>query len=174
MSTKEELDAALASSPPERLAAAEDESDNRTAGSGRGGWRPLYTHQLFGEEEKVVGYKGLDVHVVYSDPTLHCLVRASHEVALPERLADNLPKRMKPALSPSTTEDAEVFAARLAPSRHPADHPEAFGEEVGRYERRGRTFAIRRWRFDEPGTRVFHRRLETLAMWTIESTKEMR
>ena len=78
------------------------------------GFVPEFTHQLFGQDEKVKGYKGLQIKVALHSFTLHAYVKIAYEQKRPG--ADDVRHFLKENIGLHFTEDAAEFTREVRSS----------------------------------------------------------
>lgn len=141
--------------------------------------RPEYTHQLFGEQEKIFGYKGLAVKVFYAAGDLTIYVGCTYSDQYRGR-RDSDPKpddvlgaigRWLPTDQPAAVVHRLAdFEARLAAS---TTRFVPHGDLVHVYrlddEPESVDYAIYKATSTTPGFAAYHARMQTLLVWFIEA-----
>ena len=125
---------------------------------------------MFGDDETIVGFRDLSVHLVYSPATLRLFYAEIHSDRLVQigqsPNEDELVNKLKLAFPDGWTRDATAFRDTFDAELRDFTPP---GERMLRYETAGRQYVVHR---SVPGhdqnARDIHERVETMSMWYID------
>ncbi|RDD45340.1 Histone acetyltransferase type B catalytic subunit [Trichoplax sp. H2] len=134
-------------------------------------FHPEFTHQLFGDNEAIFGYKDLEIKLYYGssslltyfgftysqkiDPSTSDGVKADDIIQI---LSDVLPQGFY------TNQDEYMRVLEKEESNF-----KPFGEIINSYSLDDQTFEIRKANVDIPGFKAYHERLRTFLIWYIET-----
>ncbi|XP_041372189.1 histone acetyltransferase type B catalytic subunit-like isoform X2 [Gigantopelta aegis] len=140
---------------------------------------PEMTHQLFGEQESIFGYKDLTVQMFYSAAKLNTYINMKYSdkiskdkffdsgISLPE--ADNVLATITKHVPPGFTSNLDDFLTSLADD---ADF-KPFGAKLHSYtvhkDGTEREFEIYKTDIECPGFRAYHERLQTFILFYIDA-----
>ncbi|TFK87923.1 histone acetyltransferase type B catalytic subunit [Polyporus arcularius HHB13444] len=152
------------------------------------GFHPTFTYPIFGEEEKIYGYKDLSVQLKFASGSLaqHLTVRYSER--LPSSSAvDEIEPTLSKFLAPDHLTDEKEFLERV---EHDATHFKPYGEKIYSYTRAATTlpkgknisipqvlgpddeetvdFEVYHSTWKTPGFREYHRRMQLFVLLYIE------
>ena len=155
-------------SSPEQIVSAESQSATiRTTG-----FSPEFTHQIYGQEEQIIGFKALKLAVGYSVTDLRCYVGWSCEDQLQSmgsvRKEKDAIAKLREWLPEGHTSSSEEFAKILeeektTPFRPPGIQVHSYTHEDGNQYVVHRTEPCR-----DPPARELHERAESIAIWYID------
>jgi histone acetyltransferase 1 len=138
------------------------------------GFRPEYTHQFFGEQETIIGFKNLKIDILFSPSGRHCFFRSTFDdrlVAIGVNPEDEMPeKKLNGAygLPPGYTKSYAQFMECLNDELQGNVVPP--GTLVQTYEgKHNDVFELYRSApAENPEAKQQHERHETLAFYTID------
>ena len=134
-------------------------------------FHPKFTYPIFGEEERIFGYKGLEIDVRFAAHDLRPNVFVAYEKKFPpvgDTVALNIIDTLKPWLPASAFEKEEHFKALV---QHEAA-AKAFtppGKLVHTYSRKGKTFEIWAGSLLDPAVRETIDRMQICVSFFIEA-----
>ena len=135
------------------------------------------THQIFTDEEKVYGYRGLSMHLHFNATTLEALLSLSYSSKVDPETNDGVPaddihaafaEWMDPT---GLTMDRDAFVERVAETRADAAGFAPPGEEMGGWTRESGIYTVHRANFATPGMRELHTRLRFLPILFIDAAR---
>lgn len=130
------------------------------------GFAPTFVHQVFGEDESVVGYVGLSIRILVCSASLHTRWRCSWEARLDELSPkDNLEELLSRVFQHGACASDEEFAEKMARFRNFRPSEDC----LEAYELRGERFQLLRWKLDSDELRAYHERLQQMAVWFIDA-----
>lgn len=147
----------------------EDVEDDSTT------FNPEYTHQVFGDDEIVFGYKGLQIQLYYTAGSLNTFFRISCSSKVTEKFdcveADDIEGKIREIIPPGFCTNIDNFISSLEKEANfkpfgtllhtYSVHSEEAGEDV--------TYQIYKADLTCPGFRDYHERLQTFLIWFIET-----
>ena len=127
---------------------------------------PAYTHQLFGDDETIIGFKELTIDMIYSASTFRLLYQETFSdrlVTIGQIPSENdIVDKLREALPGGWTRDVDAFRSELATESTSFIPP---GEVVHQYD----GYEVRRSVPSEDSrAKEIHERVETMAMYTID------
>ncbi|KAL7416218.1 acyl-CoA N-acyltransferase [Mrakia frigida] len=97
-------------------------------------FHPTFTYPIFGEEQKIFGYRGLDIQLLMTSGSLFQCLQVSQEAKIDSEAtpADDIEGALKAHLAPDYTTSLSTFQTRLAQD---ATSFRPFGRKIGSYTR---------------------------------------
>ncbi|KIY73276.1 histone acetyltransferase type B [Cylindrobasidium torrendii FP15055 ss-10] len=130
-------------------------------------FHPTFTYPIFGEEEKIYGYKGLLVDVRYTSGSLVQLVKISYEEKLgSQNTVDNPEKTLKEFLPDDIITEEDAFNARVAED---AVSFVPLGEKVHEWTRGEKSYEVYHATWKTPGFKEYHKRMQFFILLYIEA-----
>ncbi|KAJ1767952.1 histone acetyltransferase 1 [Coemansia sp. RSA 1813] len=140
-------------------------------------FHPVFTYQMYGQQERVFGYKGLRINLHYAAGSLATFLNIEYtkridqmETSLPIVLkADDIDTPMRKTLSASALcSDKEEFAHRVA-----TDTKEfrPYGKKCHEYVHQDITYEVYDSTFDSEEFCEYHRRMQTFMLFYIEGAQ---
>eukprot|EP01137_Pigoraptor_chileana_P005781 Opistho-2@49318 len=148
------------------LSSASDLEDDELA------FHPEFTHQLFGENEAIFGYKAPSVKLFYGAGSLltHLSLDYKKKIsATDDAQPDDVIKIIGEKIPQGFTSNVDVFLSKLAAEEAKF---KPIGNLVHSYtdpEDKNTTFNVYKSNADTPRPRDYHARLQLFAMWLIET-----
>jgi histone acetyltransferase 1 len=135
---------------------------------------PSYTHQLFGDDETIIGFKDLSIDLIYSASTFHLLYREQYSdrlVSIGQTASkDDIVNQLRDALPDGWTRDIETFRCDHFNDNQSNNNMEPPGEVVLEYvSKNGESVEVRRSvPYEDVRARETHERVETMSMYFID------
>lgn len=138
-------------------------------------FHPEFTHQIFGEQESILGYRDLRINIYYTSSTLKRLVTVSYSEKIDAATSDGIePDPILPVLSEKVpgeiTSNLDEFSRIL--SSESTFHPigEKTNQTIITSPNGGpeRTFEVYKCDINEKGFLEYHSRIETWLLWFID------
>ncbi|KAJ2397266.1 histone acetyltransferase 1 [Coemansia sp. RSA 2559] len=158
---------------------ADNEEEDEDEGDGADviQFHPMFTYQMYGQQERVFGYKGLRINLHYAAGSLATLLDIAYtkridqmETSLPVVLkADDIETPMRNQLSANALcSSKQEFASRVA-----ADTREfrPHGKKCHEYVHQDTTYEIYDNAFDSEEFCEYHRRMQTFMLFYIEGAQ---
>ncbi|XP_064644146.1 histone acetyltransferase type B catalytic subunit-like [Lineus longissimus] len=138
-------------------------------------FRPEMSHQLFGDNESIFGYKDLKIKMYYTAASLQTyLGMTSSEQISPEKFdgvyADDVMKPIVEKIPPGFFTNMDEFIKQIP--KEASFQP--FGEMIHSYkiitkENQEKHFAIFKTSIESPSFREYHERLRTFLLWFVDA-----
>ncbi|ESO94305.1 hypothetical protein LOTGIDRAFT_232538 [Lottia gigantea] len=137
-------------------------------------FKPDMTHQVFGEQESIFGYKDLEVKMYYTAAKLNTYLSMSYiDKVTPKRFDGLVPDEVLPKLAqeipPGYYTNLDDFLATLPKEVN----FKPFGEMLHSYKVKtdgsSRNFEVYKTDIDVPGFRDYHSRLQTFLLFFIDA-----
>ncbi|KAL2913179.1 histone acetyltransferase 1 [Polyrhizophydium stewartii] len=151
----------------------DDDEDNGPPAQGAV-FHPLYTYPVFGDEEKVFGYKDLDIKLYYAAGSLFTYLGFTYSARIGEgaskRIApgvqpQDVVRMMSEKIPPGMTHNYDEFVKRVQ-SDETTFRP--MGTKIHEYQAHGKAYEMYECTFTTPRFKEYHRRLQTFLVWFIE------
>eukprot|EP01080_Neovahlkampfia_damariscottae_P000317 gene317-6731_t len=140
-------------------------------------FHPTYTHQIFGEDERIVGFKNLKINIYFHASTLNTCIEQSYD--------EKIVKDINPiSLLTKKPIEFEINGTKSIPFRYETlsnlnefkkiikkkktIKPTTFGNEIERYEKNERIFEIYLGDFENPNIIDYHERLQIFSLFFIQ------
>ncbi|XP_045209831.2 histone acetyltransferase type B catalytic subunit-like [Mercenaria mercenaria] len=138
------------------------------------GFHPDMTHQIFGEQENIFGYKELAIQLFYSAAKLTTYVNIKYtDKVTPEKDDGLQPDDVIGALSkempPGYYTNIDDFSAALAKDANFKPYGELLHSYTVDKDGKDRQFEIYKTDIDCPGFREYHERLQTFILYFIDA-----
>ncbi|KJE92455.1 histone aminotransferase 1 [Capsaspora owczarzaki ATCC 30864] len=133
-------------------------------------FHPEFAHQLFGDNERIFGYRNLNIKLFYTASAMHPLFSMTYSEKVVKRKgeagADDVVKLIGDILPENHARDEATFKQRL--SEDAAFVP--MGELISSYQREGDDSTFEVYRADCSTQRLaeFHTRIQTFLMWFVD------
>ncbi|KAH8090348.1 histone acetyltransferase type B catalytic subunit [Filobasidium floriforme] len=132
-------------------------------------FNPAFTYPIFGEKEKIYGYKGLQVEVNMVSGSLKQYLNVTYDEKL-ESQADDIEGTLFKFIPSDYTKSAEIFADTVAKDAESFVPP---GTQIASYrsaddEEDDVEYGVWHCKWDTPGFREFHRRAQLFVLLYIE------
>lgn len=134
---------------------------------------PTHTYQLFGEDEKIMGYKNPKIELYYVASTLYTYLRMSYDSKMgsPVDPIHILTKTKKEWGNVESYPIAHEYTPHLEEfTRHINDDFTPPGEQLTGYTKGDSTFEIYRGNISNPKVCKYHRRLQTFCLFFIDGS----
>ena len=138
-------------------------------------FKPEFTYQLFGDEEKIFGYKNLKIQLYYAAGSLTNYVRISYDSKLGSTEAtktlaltcppQDIQKLLLTYLAPGYTDNIDVFMDKV---KKDEDKFTPMGMKVGEYSIEENVYEIYKCTFQTPRYLEYHQRLKIFLLFFIE------
>lgn len=144
-------------------------------------FHPEYTHQIFGENENIFGYQGLQVRLYYTAARLVSYLGFDYEEKISRETTgldpDNVLKTIADKLEGQFHYNLDEFTKELAKENNFKPCGElidsfTINDSTGEGDSgsvRSRRFDIFRVDFSFPGFRAYHERMQTFLLWFIDA-----
>tara|TARA_B100000795_G_C22769856_1_gene427404 strand:- start:112 stop:1722 length:1611 start_codon:yes stop_codon:yes gene_type:complete len=143
---------------------------------------PEYTHQLFGDDETIIGFKDLNIDLIYSASNFHLLYRETYTdrlVTIGQTPTENdIVDKLREALPDGWTRDVDAFRKHLIhesnmeSESNTKSNEASFtppGEVVFQYTSNNNEYQVRRSVPSEcNAAKEMHERVETMSMYAID------
>ncbi|KAJ2841929.1 histone acetyltransferase 1, partial [Coemansia erecta] len=155
----------------------EDNEDDGEDGADVIQFHPAFTYPIYGEHERVFGYKGLSINLHYAAGSLATFVEVKFqkiitamESSLPIPLrADNVETPLIQVLSqPALCQSKQEFANRVAQDTEQFRPP---GKKIHEYVRDSILYEVYKGDFSMAAVRQYHERMQTFVLFFIEGAQ---
>ncbi|KAJ1882790.1 histone acetyltransferase 1 [Coemansia sp. RSA 1722] len=154
-----------------------DEEEEEESGADIIQFHPAFTYPIYGEHERVFGYKGLAINLHYAAGSLATYVDVRYkknisamESSLPIQLrADDVETPLLQVLSDSAMcRTKEEFASRVVKDTERFEPP---GRKIHEYTRESIQYEVYLGDFSSEVVRRYHERMQTFALFFIEGAQ---
>nr|CAG4645540.1 EOG090X06NC [Lynceus sp. MCZ IZ 141354] len=133
-------------------------------------FKPEMSHQVYGDQESIFGYKGLKIKLYYTACQLKTYLGVEYETKIDSKVckgieADEVIEPLASKLDPGFYTNLDDFIKAL--DKEKTFKP--FGELVKKFSVKDRDFEVYYCNIDEPGFKSFHKRLQTFLLWYIDA-----
>lgn len=129
---------------------------------------PVMSHQVFGDNELIFGYKDLHIQLYYHAGSLLTYLGMKFKEKIPPSVGIP-PDPVLPAIIDKIPKDyctnLDEFTKRLQDE----DSFTPMGTKIHEYSRNNRTFEIYQANIDTPRLKTYHERLQTFILWYIDA-----
>ena len=133
-----------------------------------GMFKPKFVHQMVGPSEQIFGYRDLDVQVRYSKDRLDMCMHVKHgDYLMDTAQPDRVQKQLQPALACTVDVVRDVKEWTPPAYSRPFKPP---GTTIVTADAGAAHYHVNMWKCDTVDLRLYHERMETLAMWFIDGT----
>jgi histone acetyltransferase 1 len=132
---------------------------------------PTYTYQLFGEDEKIIGYKNLKIELYYVASTLYTYLRMSYDSKIGQPLdpIHVLTREKKIWGDVDTYPIAHEFTPHLEEFvQHINDPFTPPGDQFTGYSKGDSSFEVYRGSTSNPKVKSYHERLRTFCLFFVD------
>ncbi|KAL4228701.1 histone acetyltransferase 1 [Mactra antiquata] len=138
------------------------------------GFNPDMTHQIFGEQESIFGYKDLSVQLYYSAAKLNTYLSIKYtDKVSPEKdnglQPDNITEALSKEMPPGYYTNLDDFSAVLAKDANFKPYGDLLHSYTINKDGVDRQFEIYKTTIDCPGFREYHERLQTFILFFIDA-----
>ncbi|KAL0486734.1 histone acetyltransferase [Acrasis kona] len=143
-------------------------------------FHPLYTHQIFGEDETIVGYKGLRIDVYYVASTLFPYISMKYDSQMLGRDDKDPIHILTKQKITWTTHEAipighsftNIMQEFESCFQHLNDNftPTSLGQHVNTHEVDDRVFEVYRANIESPAAQKYHERVQTFVLFFIDAS----
>jgi histone acetyltransferase 1 len=138
-------------------------------------FHPQFTHQIFGEDETIVGYKGLKIDLYYVASTLYTYLSMKYDQQMLGRDdKDPIYTLTKAKITWATSEQCPIghqFTNMLQEfESHIDDNFTPPGDLVNSYTVDDRTFEIYKANIASPNVQKYHQRVQTFVLFFIDAS----
>ncbi|MCJ1352678.1 MAG: histone acetyltransferase 1 [Icmadophila ericetorum] len=134
-------------------------------------FHPTFTYPIFGDEERIFGYKNLNIHLRFAAHDLYPNVHVSYDEKFKpvgDTKADELLKILKDWMPSYAFSKLSSFKTHLQEDQDASSfHPP--GEHIDSYHSRGRSFEIWRAELTDPAVQLLLERMQILISLFIEA-----
>lgn len=139
------------------------------------GFAPTFAHQHFGDDEVILGYRGLKISHYYSCGSLQLHTRISFSHREAGAVPDDIASKLRVYMPDEDCEPESVWSAPSIDSvldRVRLDTQNGWtppGEQISSYTSGGRTFQIRRANIADAGMRQYWQRMRPFLIWFVDA-----
>ncbi|XP_063694896.1 histone acetyltransferase type B catalytic subunit-like [Bolinopsis microptera] len=131
-------------------------------------FKPEFTHQVFGDQEVIFGYKGLKINIYYTVGSLKQYVKVQHSETVPVNSTvepDNVLHLISEQTPAGFTTNYNEFIMDM--NKDKSFRPP--GDLITSYKQDEKTFEIFHATFANPKFQDYHSRLQTFIIWYIDA-----
>nr|CAG4641713.1 EOG090X06NC [Eurycercus lamellatus] len=138
-------------------------------------FKPEMSHQIFGENESVFGYKDLQIQLYYTAGRLSTYLNMKYSKIVDSKkfdgaMADDVIGAISPKLQPGFTTNLDEFLASLNKEQSfkpPGELLHSY--TINKGSATEKHFEMYSCSIEEPGFRSYHERLQTFLLWYVDA-----
>ncbi|XP_076455980.1 histone acetyltransferase type B catalytic subunit-like [Babylonia areolata] len=137
-------------------------------------FKPDMTHQIFGEQESIFGYKDLEVQLFYTAGKLMPYLSLQYTDRVPVTgsdgvYADNVAQKLMKEMPPEVLTNKDDFLATVDKDVNFTPYGELLHSYTVTVDGEDREFQIYKPDIETPGFREYHKRLQTFILFFIDA-----
>lgn len=130
-------------------------------------FKPALSHQIFGDEETIYGYKKLEISIYYSAAKLNIYFNIKHDDVASTCVPANIEEVLSDAYKTSYTTDLAVFEQNLNTERDFKPHGEML--KTFKCSSTSGCYEMYRCTSETPGWLEYHEKLQTFLLWFVDA-----